>query len=117
MKELTNPISGYRITIMGATGDQTFGWIELLNGPKSAGYVYFSSKTDNSPDHLSFDGTYIVMHQPVSFLPNLLTILRDEASLQIRFFDPESPGVAPSTFIESLGATPLGVKEDPKLLT
>ena len=34
----------------------------------------------------------------------LLDILRNERNLQIRYFDPQSPGVAPSAFIESMAS-------------
>lgn len=35
MKELTNPVTAYRITLLDDTADQVFGRIELLNAGKS----------------------------------------------------------------------------------
>jgi hypothetical protein len=70
----------------------------------AAGFVYFIE--DPKPllvPHLSFDGTYIVLSVHISHLDLMLSILRNEKPLQVRFFDPESTGVLPSAFIESTG--------------
>jgi hypothetical protein len=69
--------------------------------PKSSGFIYFTTKPITKPPHLSHDGSYIVMTMPASLLSDLLSILRNERNLTIRFFDPESPGVAPSAFLET----------------
>lgn len=115
MKQLTNPVTDYRIALLGDTPDRVFGWIELLNAGKSAGFIYFSSESQVEKPHLGGNNTYIVMHQPVSMLSNLLSILRVERSLQIRFFDPEAAGVDPTAFLETPG-TPIGQGEDPRIL-
>lgn len=99
MKELTNPVSGYNLTLMAGGLDEVFGWIELLNGDEAASYIYIQESAKGEIPKLSHKGTYIVMHQPVSMLGNLLSILRKETKVSIRFFDPESPGVTPSAFL------------------
>lgn len=43
MKELTNLVTDYRITLLGETQDRVFGWIKLLNVGKSVGFIYYSS--------------------------------------------------------------------------
>ena len=96
-KEVTNPITAHQVTWM----DSEFGWVRLLNGAKDAGYIYFIP--DSSPlkvPALNSDGSYIIFSVHLSHLGLLLSILRDEKPLQIRFFDPEAGGVAPSAFIE-----------------
>lgn len=115
MKELTNPVTDYRITLLGEAQDRVFGWIELLHVGKSVGFIYYSSDPQNAKPHLGGNDTYIVMHQPVSMLANLLSILRVERSLQIRFFDPEAAGVDPTAFLETPG-TPIGHGADPRVL-
>jgi hypothetical protein len=42
---------------------------------------------------------------PMSELQVVLNILRNEANLQIRYFDPQSDGVAPAVFIETARET------------
>jgi len=100
-KQLTNPITTHQITWM----DTQFGWITLLNGQKPAGFIYFidDSKPLETP-HLSFDATYIVFSIHMSHLSVMLSILREEKPLQIRFFDPESTGTPASASIESAAA-------------
>ena len=116
MKELTNPITDYRITLMDSTGSRVFGWLQLLNGDKAAGYIYFGTEPQAEHPHLGGGGTYIVMDQPANMLGNLLTILRNEKNLTIRFFDSETPGNPPSAFLET-GGTQIGAStfEDPNL--
>ena len=113
-KQLTNPVTDYRLSLLGSFGTGIRGWIELLNGDQAAGYIYLSYQDPLPPDSLSFNGTYIVMHQPASLLSTLLDILRRERSLSIRFYDPESPGIVPATFLETPG-TRIGEAEHPML--
>lgn len=100
--EKANPITGHLLTLMPPTAQQKdpFGWIELLNGSKAAGYVYLETDLTPGNPHLSGDGSYIVTAMPMSSLSVLLDILRNEKNLQIRYFDPQSPNVGPSVFIE-----------------
>jgi hypothetical protein len=82
--------------------DTEFGWITLLNGARPGAFVYFipDSQALETP-HLSADGTYIVFSIHLSHLGVMLSILRDESPLHVRFFDPQSAGVPPSAFIEA----------------
>ena len=102
MQQLTNPITGFAITIMSPdpNGD-LLGWIELRNGTKDAGYIYFSDTPPFPPPHLSFEKTYIVMTLRWSSYANVVTLLQTVKPLQIRFVDPETAGVPPSAFLES----------------
>jgi hypothetical protein len=76
------------------------GRIRLLNGNKDAGYVYIIQ--DTQPLRVPELGStkYVVMSIHFAHLGMLLDILRNQKPLQIRFYDPQSPGVAPSAFIE-----------------
>jgi hypothetical protein len=118
MKELRNPISAYRITLMNQLGTEIFGWIELMHAGKATGFIYITSEPITDAPHLNSKGTYIVMALPAALLTDLLTILRNERNLFIRFFDPESPGIAASAFLESEGDQPIVGREagfeDPK---
>jgi hypothetical protein len=81
--------------------DTEFGWINLKNRNDDAGFIYFFS--DSQPleiPRLSSKQTYIVMSVHISHVGEMLSILRNEGPLQIRFFDPETAGVNPSAFIE-----------------
>jgi hypothetical protein len=100
IEELTNPISSYELTLMPPTkgAPVVFGWIRLLNGTKDAGYIYLEDKVVDPS--LSFKKEYIVTQMPVASLETMLSILRSERNLQIRFFDPQSPGISPTVFIE-----------------
>jgi hypothetical protein len=110
--QLTNPITSFGIAWM----DTEFGWIQLKNGAKDAGYVYFLKDSDALEiPHLSSGKDYIIMSIHISHLGDLLSILRNERPLQIRFYDPESPGVSPSAFIEALGSFHRADAEHPKL--
>jgi hypothetical protein len=106
--EKTNPITGHELTLMPPTAQQPppFGWIRLLNGNTDAGYVYLGLQNPPSDPHLGGGGTYIVTAMPFDTMGHLLEILRNERNLQIRFFDPQSPGVSPSAFIEAVSSTP-----------
>ena len=97
-----NPITSHSLFLMPPTAHQAepFGWIQLLNGVNQAGYIYLITTQQPKDPHLSFDGSYIVTNMPMASLPVLLDILRNEQSLQIRFFDPEAAGISPSVFIE-----------------
>jgi hypothetical protein len=95
-----NPITGYRLVLMPPTAQQPepFGWIELLNGSAAAGFIYLNDPVRDP--HLNSTGTYIVTGMPMTTLDTLLSILKSGRALRIRFFDPQSPGVSPSVFIE-----------------
>jgi hypothetical protein len=98
----TNPITGHLLTLMPPTTQrpEPFGWIELLNGGKAGGYIYLETTLKIGDPHLSGDGSYIVTAMPMAALPVLLDILRNEKNMQIRYFDPQAPNVAPSVFLE-----------------
>jgi len=101
-QQFIHPITGYHITIMNPTPTGAlFGWLELVNGNQQVGYVYLED-ADLSPPHGG--AGYIVMHMPWSQLGNLLTVLKSGEPLQIRLYDPQTPGVLPSAFIESVGS-------------
>ena len=101
-QQFIHPITGYQITIMNPSPTGAlFGWLELLNGSEQVGYVYLDD-TDVSPPRGG--AGYIVTHMPWSQLGNLLTILKSGGPLQIRLYDPQTPGVLPSAFIESVGS-------------
>lgn len=99
--EKANPITDHQLTFMPASPSKPteFGWIRLINGETDAGYIYLTSSPVEP--HLSSKGTYIVTSIPINELSTMLDILRKEKGLQIRFFDPQTPGVAPSVFIEA----------------
>jgi hypothetical protein len=96
-----NPITGYEVTLMPPTREQPelFGWIRLLNGTRSAAYVYIESASPSKPA-LNGSKEYIITAMPVAHLPLMLDVLRNERNMQIRYFDPQSPGVEASVFIE-----------------
>jgi hypothetical protein len=98
----TNPITGYLLTVMppNASGTKFFGWIELVNGNQDAGYINLDDGPPVDPTLVMPQG-YIVTQMPFASLPLLLQILRNEKQLQIRFFDPQSPGIHPSVFLET----------------
>ena len=106
--EKTNPITGHYLTLMPPTAQQPqpFGWIRLVNGNADAGYIYLGLQNPPSDPHLDGAGTYIVTAMPFDTMGDLLATLRNERNLQIRFFDPQSPGVSPSAFIEATSPTP-----------
>jgi hypothetical protein len=98
-EQLTNPVTGYNITLDPSQDGNFLGWIELLNGQKDAGYVYF--ETPVSPPHLSSAKTYIVMSFQPSFFDSLLTILHTEKQIKISFFDCQCAGGIPSAMIDT----------------
>ena len=106
--EKTNPITGHQLTLMPPTAHQpqAFGWIRLVNGNTDAGYVYLGVQSPPADPHLGGGGTYVVTSMPFDTMGDLLEILRNERNLQIRFFDPQTPGVSPSAFIEAISPTP-----------
>jgi hypothetical protein len=111
--EKTNPITGHELTLMPPTTQQPkpFGWIRLLNGGSDAGYIYLESPLVAADPHLGGTGnTYIVTAMPFEMMDALLSTLRNERNLQIRYFDPQSGGTAPSVFIEAVGPTIEGAK-------
>ena len=102
MIQKINPITAHELTLMPPTAHQAdpFGWVRLLNGGSDVGYVYLDPHLTPQDPHLSHDGSYIVTALPLAMLGQLLEVLRSEAHLQIRFFDPQTAGVSPSVFIE-----------------
>jgi len=106
--EKSNPITSHELTLMPPTAHQPqpFGWIRLLNGTADAGYVYLDPNLVPTDPQLSGPGnSYIVTAMPFASMDSLLSILRNERNLQIRFFDPQVAGVSPSVFIESAVST------------
>lgn len=97
-----NPITGHRLVLLPPTTQQPrlFGWIELMNGPESAGFIYLDDEARDP--HLNLAGTYIVTAMPVASLDTLLSILASGRALRIRYHDPESFGSSPSVFIEDI---------------
>jgi hypothetical protein len=84
------PTDRFRVTFMGANGTvgSNIGWIELLNGGTPRGYIYFLNIPDTQalpPDHLSSDGSYIVMSQRTKYLDAFLTVLKGPKPLTISF--------------------------------
>ena len=116
--EKTNPISGHQLVIMPATSQQKdlFGWIRLVNGVNDVGYIYLQEALIPTDPHLSSDGSYIVTTMPMSSLQTLLYILHNEKNLEIRYYDPQSAGVAPSAFIEQATPSALGGARLPALV-
>jgi hypothetical protein len=98
-EQLTNPVTGYNITIDSSQDGTFLGWIELLNGQSDAGYVYFESP--QSPPHLSSAKTYIVMSLQPALFQSLLSVLRNEKQIRITFFDCQCTGGTPSAMIET----------------
>jgi hypothetical protein len=106
-KMVVNLITSHQITWM----DTEFGWITLLNEAKPGGFVYLVP--DSQPleiPSLSADGTYIVFSIHLSHLAVMLSILKNEVPLQVRFFDPQSAGVPPSAFIEATANASGGIE-------
>jgi hypothetical protein len=98
-QQLSNPVTRYNITLDPAQDGAFLGWIELINGDKDAGYIYFENPP--KPPHLSSQKTYIVMSFQPSFFETLLSILRSEKDVRISFFDCECAGGTPSAMIDS----------------
>jgi hypothetical protein len=122
-KETINPITAHELTLMPPTSQspEPFGWIRLLNGNRDAGYIYLQTTLKPTDPHLGSKG-YIVTAMPMSFLETLLDILRNEKNLQIRFFDPGSPGTSPDVFIEPAPPSQFeksrsGINADPQVVT
>ena len=105
--EKANPITGHELTLMPPTKQQPqpFGWVRLLNGAADSGYVYLQTPLTLKDPHLGGGGTYIVTALPFEMMDALLSLLRNERKLQIRYFDPQSAGESPSVFIEAVGPT------------
>jgi hypothetical protein len=49
MKERANPITGHQLTFMpgNPANPAEFGWIRLVNGIESAGYIYLTRRPCN----------------------------------------------------------------------
>jgi hypothetical protein len=109
-RSIAFPVTDYSLTTLGAFGGALRGWIELTGSGAPVGYIYLVDGP-LPDDYLGGSGSYIVMHQPASNLENLLSILRNERSLQIRLNDGSTP---PSTFLEtgskSIGAPAQAMK-------
>jgi hypothetical protein len=108
--EKTNPITRHEVTIMPPTAQQLepFGWIRLLNGNADAGYAHLDSQLVPKNPNLGGGGTYIVTAMPFEAMAALLSVLRNERNLQIRYFDPQAAGVSPSVFIETASTVQVG---------
>jgi hypothetical protein len=95
-----NPITGHEVNLlpMNTSNASPSGWIRLLNGAHDAGYINLISPAEKVLDpalHSPPNGPpYIVIDMPVSDLPMLLDILRNEGKLQIRYDDSGAPAFA-----------------------
>jgi hypothetical protein len=112
-EQLTNPVTGYNITLDPSSDGKFLGWIELLNGKNDAGYVYFENP--QSPPHLSSAKTYIVMSLQPPMFDALLSILRNEKQIRISFFDCQCTGGTPTAMIET--GTSIFVAQGGSMLT
>ncbi len=105
IEQKSNPVSSYRLTLMpGGADGGFFGWLELRHQGKSAGFIYLDDGPTKRPGSLNSTKEYIVTQMPTRSLDVLLRILRDERDIQISYFDPQSPGVPPSVFLEAGGS-------------
>jgi len=102
--EQVNPVSSYGITLMNADkpDGKVFGWIRLRNNLADAGYIYLVAEPITP-----FLGSsrYVVTSVPLEMLPTVLYLLDNSSKLQIRYFDPQSTGVPPSAFLETISRT------------
>jgi hypothetical protein len=76
------PVTNYSVTLM----KKGFGWIQLKDGEKDAGYIYFTDENGQSDRFgaVNSDHPYIVTHQPIHLWSTFLDILRNEKPLYIR---------------------------------
>jgi hypothetical protein len=97
-----NPITHHRITLMTPLPGrpELFGWIQLKNGEKDAGYIYIKDKPEKP---LLGSSRYIVTSIPLAQFPAMIEILRTEKPLQIRYHDSAGDGSNASVFIEDAG--------------
>ncbi len=99
-EEKANPITGYELVLMPATKVVPFfGWIRLLNGQDDAGFIYLDDVPARDPELIGTTKQYIITSMPTASLPMLLDVLRHEKPLEIRFYDPQTPGSHPSVFL------------------
>ena len=95
-----NPITGHEVNLlpMNTSNPSPSGWIRLLNGAHDAGYINLISPAEKVRDpalhSLPNTPPYIVIDMPVSDLPMLLDILRNEGKLQISYDDSGAPTFA-----------------------
>ncbi|MFY9607078.1 MAG: hypothetical protein WAU45_00520 [Blastocatellia bacterium] len=101
LRQVTKKITSYNVTLLGSASGKLRGWIELRDGSDYAGYIYLTDEDPLPKDYLG-GSDYVVMHQRSTTLENLLSILRNEKNLQIRFSDNSQP---PLTFLEKAGST------------
>jgi hypothetical protein len=114
-----NSITGQEVNLLPLNSANTSpsGWIRLINGVHDAGYINLLSPTEKvfdpslvQPPNLP---PYIVIDMPVSALPVLLDILRNEGSLQIRYDD---TGTAPAfAIIEPASPAPNAIGTPPAI--
>jgi hypothetical protein len=104
------PVTSYAITML----SRGFGWIQLKDGDKDAGYVYFTDSTGaGNEDRFGAEGSdhpYIVMHQPISLWNTFVDILRNEKPLYIRGAQ-SGPGQPVLTFFGNSTDEPTGEGE------
>lgn len=67
MKNITNPVNAYTVTLLASNFGKLRGWIELKNGDKLAGYIYLSDEAPLPRDYLG-SNDYIVMHQTAKLM-------------------------------------------------
>jgi hypothetical protein len=110
VKDFNYPVTSYAITMM----RRGFGWIQLKDGDKNAGYVYFTdSDGPGDKDRFGAEGSdhpYVVMHQPISLWGTFVDILRNEKPLYIRGFQ-SGPDQPVSTFFGNSTEEPVGEGE------
>jgi hypothetical protein len=110
-REYTHPVTSYSVTMYGGTG---FGWIQLKNGDRDAGYIYFR---ENPPDDGAFSSgepPYIITSQPITNWPVVLDLLRNERPLFIRGYQ-ATDGDPVSTFFGTATDEPVGEGEGSSL--
>jgi hypothetical protein len=93
----TNPVTGYRTSLYRQGTNANFlGWIELVNGDQTTGYIYIMQ-----PVRAPYLGStrYVVMDITPDLLGSLLRILQSSEPLQIRFEQPAANSDA-AAFLE-----------------
>ncbi len=104
MGTVVNPITGFEVTLLPARvkAPELFGWVRLVNGKASAGYIYIQPE----PEKPRLGGSnYIVTAMSLETINLVLDQLRAGAKMQIRYADndPDDPWV----FIEPRDGPPI----------
>ncbi|NKY25868.1 hypothetical protein [Nocardia gamkensis] len=92
-----NPVTGYRTSLYRSGRDADFvGWIHLVNGDMTAGYIYIQRPVFGPALGYS---RYVIMDVLPELLGPLLKILQSDEPLQIRFYQGAADAEAAS-FLE-----------------